>query len=76
MFFKKDNSYEEIQKKSVEQWLEQMNDHEDIEVRGGVRAAKGYIEGLHRKIEELEGKNHTKSRYLKHMAAKGKDCTS
>lgn len=64
MFGKEDNTYDELRKKSIAQWLEDMSTHPDIEVRGGVRLTRGYIDDLHRKIKSLESKNALKDTYL------------
>ena len=67
MFNKKDDTYQVIRAKAVEQWLEAMTIHEDLEVRGGVRATVGYIEELKRQIKDLEDKHVLKDVYLKKM---------
>ena len=36
MFIRDDNTYNEIRERSLEQWLEEMEQHEDVAVRGGV----------------------------------------
>lgn len=36
MFNREDNTYNEIREKSLFQWLDEMEKHEDIAVRGGV----------------------------------------
>lgn len=37
MFNREDNTYNEIREKSLFQWLDEMEKHEDIAVRGGVK---------------------------------------
>ena len=37
MFIKEDNTYNDIREKSLLQWLNEMEKHEDVEVRGGVK---------------------------------------
>lgn len=67
MFEKEDKTYDELRKKSIEQWLNDMSYHKDIEVRGGVRVTQGYIVDLERKINSLEQKNELKDKYLHKM---------
>jgi len=64
MFGKEDNTYDELREKSIAKWLEDMSTHKDIEVRGGTKLTKGYIDDLHRKIKNLESKNALKDEYL------------
>ena len=42
MFIKDDNTYNDIREKSLNQWLDEMEKHEDIAVRGGVKLAREY----------------------------------
>lgn len=70
MFNSEDNTYNEIRQKSVEQWLEDMLGHEDVMVRGGVNATKGYIQSLRAQIDMLENKNKVKAEYLKKIKNK------
>lgn len=67
MFFREDNTYNEIREKSIRQWLEEMGRHEDIAVRGGVKVNVDYIESLKKQIAVLEEKNALKDKYLKQM---------
>jgi hypothetical protein len=67
MFWKEDNTYNELRDKSIIQWLDGMSQHEDIEVRGGVKVTQGYIEDLKKKIIMLEEKNTLKDKYLKKL---------
>ncbi len=67
MFFKEDNTFFEIREKSVEQWLQEMSEHEDIAVRGGVKATREYIEDLKKQISVLEEKSALKDEYLKKL---------
>lgn len=41
MFNREDNTYNEIREKSLFQWLDEMEKHEDIAVRGGVKRDTG-----------------------------------
>lgn len=70
MFFKDDNTYNDIREKSIRQWLEDMSVHEDITVRGGVKVTGDYIDDLKKQIAALEEKNALKDRYLKQMKQK------
>lgn len=72
MFLKEDNTYREIKEKSVKQWLEEMSRHEDIAVRGGVKATREYLESLKKQIADLEEKNALKNKYLKQLAEKNR----
>ena len=38
-----DNTYNDIREKSLMQWLDDMEKHEDVAVRGGVKLAKEYF---------------------------------
>ena len=42
MFFKEDTTYNDIREKSLLQWLEEMERHEDVVVRGGVKLCREY----------------------------------
>ena len=46
MFNREDNTYNEIREKSLFQWLDEMEKHEDIAVRGGVKLTWEYIQHL------------------------------
>lgn len=70
MFIKEDNTYNNIREKSLLQWLEEMEHHEDIAVRGGVKLCREYIQYLKEKNEKLIQENEIKKCYLKKMAKK------
>lgn len=70
MFGKKDTTYDEVRDKSISQWLEGMSQHEDIEVRGGVKVTKDYMDDLKKTISMLEEKNALKDKYLKKLMDK------
>ena len=70
MFFKEDTTYNDIREKSLMQWLDEMEQHDDIAVRGGVKLNREYIQHLQEKIKKLEQENELKNQYLKKMAAK------
>lgn len=67
MFIKEDNTYNDIREKSIRQWLDDMSDHQDLAVRGGVKVTRDYIDYLKQKIKLLEEKNKLKDEYLKKL---------
>lgn len=67
MFIKDDNTYNEIREKSLMQWLDEMEQHEDIAVRGGVKLCREYMQHLIDKNEKLQQENQLKNSYLKKM---------
>ena len=72
MFIKDDNTYNEIREKSLNQWLDEMEKHEDIAVRGGVKLTREYVLHLKAEIERLKGENELKNSYLKKMSKRSK----
>ncbi len=68
MFIKEDNTYNDIREKSLLQWLDEMEHHEDIAVRGGVRLCREYMQYLKDKNEFLKQENELKNSYLKKMS--------
>lgn len=67
MLIPEDNTYNEIREKSVRQWLDEMSQHEDIAVRGGVKVTREYMDELKRQIQMLEEKCALKDEYLKKL---------
>ncbi len=67
-----DNTFNEIREKSLFQWLEEMEAHEDIAVRGGVKLTREYIQHLKEEIQRLESENDLKAQYLKKLKEKKK----
>lgn len=65
MIFKEDNTYNDIRKKSLNQWLDEMQIHDDIAVRGGVQLTRQYIEHLEKEIDRLQESNRLKDDYLR-----------
>ncbi len=65
MFIKEDNTYNEIRAKSLDQWLDEMSEHEDIAVRGGVKLTREYVEHLETEISRLKEEIELKNQYLK-----------
>lgn len=70
MFIKEDTTYNDIRERSVRQWLDEMGNHEDIEVRGGTRVTSDYIDYLKQQINNLENQNRLKDTYLKKLKGK------
>ena len=70
MFFKEDNSYNDIREKSLNQWLDEMSQHQDVAVRGGVKLAREYMQYLNDQIKKLKEENQLKNTYLKKMSGK------
>ena len=71
MFLKEDNTYNDIREKSLMQWLDEMESHQDIAVRGGVKLCREYMQYLKDKNERLKEENELKNRYLKKMSKRG-----
>lgn len=70
MFEKDDNTFQNLRENSVNEWLNEMSEHNDLAVRGGVKATREYIESLKLKIANLEEKNGLKDAYLKKLKDK------
>lgn len=70
MFFKEDNTFNDIREKSLNQWLDEMSQHDDIAVRGGVKLCTDYIQFLKKENDKLKDENKLKNDYLKKMANK------
>ena len=68
MFYKEDNSYNDIRERSLVQWLDEMEQHEDVAVRGGVKLAREYMKHLQAEIKKLQEENELKNSYLKKMS--------
>ena len=65
MFLNEDTTYNDIRERSLLQWLDEMERHEDVAVRGGVKLCREYIQYLKQKYVKLEEENELKSTYLK-----------
>lgn len=70
MFFKPDNTYNDIRDKSLQQWLNEMEQHEDVVVRGGVKLAREYVQFLKDENKRLMHENELKNEYLKKVAGR------
>ena len=68
MFIQKDNTFNEIREKSLNQWLDEMEKHEDVAVRGGVKLTREYMQYLKDENKRLADENELKNSYLKKMS--------
>lgn len=73
MFIKEDTTYNDIREKSLLAWLDEMEQHKDIAVHGGVRLCREYMQYLKEKNIQLEKENELKNQYLKKMAMKNRE---
>jgi len=64
---RKDNTYNDIREKSLNQWLDEMAGHEDIAVRGGVKLAREYMQYLKSENARLQDEIELRNKYLKKM---------
>lgn len=64
---REDNTYNETRERAVLQWLDEIETHEDLVVRDGVRVTRDYILYLKKKIDELESLNKQKDTFLKRL---------
>lgn len=71
MFGMQDNTYNEIRERSLLQWLEEMERHDDVAVRCGVRLARDYMEYLKEENIKLQRECDLKDTYLKKMSKRG-----
>ena len=70
MFFKEDTTFNDIRDKSLQQWLDEMEQHEDVAVRGGVKLTREYVQYLKDEIGRLGHENEVKNAYLKKLREK------
>lgn len=70
MFITEDNTYNDIREKSLLQWLEEMEQYEDVAVRSGVRLCREYMQYLKKQNKRLEEEKERKDFYLKKMSKK------
>lgn len=68
MFTRPDETYNNIRKRSLEQWLSEMENHEDVAVRGGVKLTREYIAHLEEEINRLKEECQLKDSYLKKIS--------
>ena len=62
MYFAKKSEYNDIREKSFLQWLDEMEKHDDVAVRCGVKLAREYMQYL-----KDENEKQLKNSYLKKM---------
>ena len=67
MYFAKESEYNDIREKSFLQWLDEMEKHDDVAVRCGVKLAREYMQYLEDENEKLREENQLKNSYLKKM---------
>ena len=65
MFQMEDHTYRDLRERSLMQWLEEMERHEDMTVRGGVRLCREYIQFLQDQNIQLQRENQLKNEYLR-----------
>ena len=73
MYFTDKNEYNDIREKSLMQWLDEMEKHPDVAVRGGVKLAREYVQYLQREIDNLKSENELKKEYMKKLKASRTD---
>ena len=70
MLFREDNTYKDLCEKSFEQWLDDMEKHDDLAVRGGVNLTRRYVDSLKSEILRLKEKDALKNEYLKKLSGR------
>lgn len=72
MFRIEDNTYRDLRERSLLQWLEEMERHGDMTVRGGVRLCREYLAYLEEENRRLREENELKNTYLRKLAQKSR----
>lgn len=72
MFGIEDTTFNDIRERSLFAWLDELEVHEDVAVRGGVKLTREYIAHLKQRIARLEAENALKADYMKRMVKKNK----
>ena len=72
MFKIEDHTYRDLRQRSLMQWLSDMEAHDDMTVRGGVRLCREYLAYLEAENRRLKEENELKNSYLQKMAQKKK----
>ena len=67
MYFTEKSEYNDIREKSLMQWLDEMEKHSDIAVRGGVKLTREYVQQLQEEIKKLQSENELKAQYMKKL---------
>lgn len=62
---KEDTTFNDIRERSLNQWLDEMEQHEDIAVRGGVRLTRDYLDYLKNENARLREENELKNQFLR-----------
>lgn len=70
MFKPDDTTYNDIRERSLMQWLSEMEQYDDVAVRGGVKLAREYVEFLKQENKRLQDENVLKNEYLKKVKLK------
>ena len=70
MYFTDKSEYNDIREKSLAQWLDEMEKHPDIAVRGGVKLTREYVQYLQDEIANLKKENELKAQYMKKLKMK------
>lgn len=65
MFEREDTTYNDLRRNSFDEWLTEMESHEDLAVRGGVKLAREYVARLEEEIRRLQEANELKNEYLR-----------
>lgn len=65
MFKREDTTYNDLRKNSFDSWLNELEQNDDISVRGGVKLAREYVAHLEDEISKLKESNELKKEYLK-----------
>lgn len=71
MFEREDTTYNDLRKNSFYSWLDELEQNDDVSVRGGVKLAKEYVAHLEDEIGKLKESNELKKEYLKKAVANG-----
>ena len=67
MFGKEDTTYNDIREKSLMQWLDDMEKHEDVAVRCGIKLNREYILHLENELENMKNQAKLRDDYLKKL---------
>lgn len=70
MFIKEDNTFHEMRKNSVNQWLEELIQGEDSVNKHGAKLTLEYIEYLYKKNDELKEEIALRDKFLKRLKVK------
>lgn len=70
MYFKEDNTYQDMVKKSTMQWLDEVSMGDDLVNKHGAKLTKEYIQSLNQKMNELEEQIALRDNFLKRMKEK------